>query len=281
VVADGNGALASAPVVVTVTNDGADRLEVVPSAGALDFVEDRDTGLALDAGLTVGAAAGDVVTRAVLKFNSGYVRGRDALAFAPVNGLKGRFVPGTGTLTITGKAPPDVYEAALRTVQYVNRSPDPVGGPRRVAVTLFDAAGAGEPASRSIHVTAVNDRPTVTLPATPAAARAGRPAAVLAGLKVADPDTAFLRAATVRLTDPQAGDLWSVHGRASGTVSGIAYSVSGGVLSLTGPASLATYQRVLRLVRLTAVGPGPRTLEVTVDDGLLVGDPATRSVVVN
>src|SRR5205823_7130708 len=137
---DGNGAEASAPVVVTVANDAADRLEVVPSPGAVDFQEKRDTTLTLDAGIRVGAAAGGVVTRAVLKFSSGYVKGRDGLAFFGTAGIKGKFSPAAGTLTLTGKATPAAYQDALRTVLYVNRSADPVGGPRTVAITLYDAA---------------------------------------------------------------------------------------------------------------------------------------------
>ena len=276
-VSDGSGGLASAPVVVTVANDAADRLEVVPSAGAVDFTE-GDGSRPLDAGARVGTAAGGLVTRAVVKFTVGYARGRDALAFAAANGIRGRFVPATGTLALTGKASPAAYEAALRAVQYVNRSRDPVGGPRTVSITLYDAAGAGSPSARQVHVTAVNDRPTVTLPATAVAARLGKPAAVLAGIKLTDPDSAFLAGATVTIGNAQTGDTLS----AVTANTGLTATFNGGVLTISGTASLATYLKVLRSVRFIATsGTGPvRTLSVAVDDGLLPSDPATRLVAV-
>ena len=50
------------------------------------------------------------------------------------------------------------------------------------AAVVADAAGAGDPGYRAVHVTAVNDKPTILLPATAVAAKMGKPAAALAGV---------------------------------------------------------------------------------------------------
>jgi hypothetical protein len=278
VVSDGRGGLASAPVVMTVTEDAADRLEVVTSPGAVDFLEKRDTSLPLDAGVRIGPAAGGLITKAVVKFSAGYVKGRDVLSFAAQSGIKGSFSATTGTLTLTGKVIPATYQAALRTVQYVNRSFDPVSGPRTVSITLYDAAGAGQPGYRQVHVTAVDDKPAVTLPQTAVAAKVGNPTAVLAGIKITDVDSAFLAGSTVTIGNAQAGDTLA----AVTTGTGITATFSGGVLTLTGSASLATYVKVLKSITFTASGGVGivRGLSVTVDDGQLTSDPVSRAVTV-
>jgi len=277
-VSDGHGGLASAPVVVTVANDAADRLEVVPSPGAVDFREQRDMSLPLDTALQVGTAAGGLVTKAVVKFTNGYVKGRDALTFAAQGGIRGKFSPASGALTLTGKAGPDAYEAALRAGAYRNVSRDPVGGPRTVSITLYDAAGGGGPGYWQVHVTAVDDAPKVTMPATAVVARLGKPAAVLAGLMVADPDGAFLAGATVTIGNAQAGD--TLNAVTAGT--GLTATFSGGVLTISGTARLATYFKVLKSVTLIAAGGAGtlRTLSLTVSDGNLDSDTATRLVTV-
>jgi hypothetical protein len=129
-----------------------------------------------------------------------------------------------------------------------------------------------------VHVTAVDDAPNVTLPATAVAAKVGKPAVALAGLKLVDPDSAFLRGATVTITNVQAGDvLAAVTGN-----TGLTAVFQNGTLTIRGTASVATYLKVLRSVTFTAAGGAGivRTLSVTIDDGDLIGDPATRPVTV-
>jgi hypothetical protein len=127
-------------------------------------------------------------------------------------------------------------------------------------------------------VTAVNDAPTATLPATAVAARLGRPAAVLAGLKLTDPDSAFLTGATVTIGNAQAGDTLN----AVTANTGLTVINSGEVLRISGTASLATYLKVLKSVTFIATGGAGtlRTLSLTVNDGDLESAPATRLVTV-
>src|SRR5262249_18262369 len=88
-VSDGNGGSDSAAVTVTVVNDAADRLEVVPSAGTVTFTEGAGP-VAVDSGVRVGSALEGVISSATIRLAGGYVKNKDKLVFSPVFvGLKG------------------------------------------------------------------------------------------------------------------------------------------------------------------------------------------------
>jgi len=109
-------------------------------------------------------------------------------------------------------------------------------------------------------------------------AKVGKPAAVLAGIKLTDLDSAFLVGATVTIGNAQAGDVLAAVTKGTGLTA----TFSGGVLTLAGSASLATYLKVLKSVTFTAVGGVGilRTLSVTVDAGVLISDTVGRAVTV-
>jgi VCBS repeat-containing protein len=292
---DGNGGTASAAVVVNVANDAADRLEVVTSPGTAEWDEvigGAPQPVPVDPGVQIGAGLEGVLTGATVKIASGFVAKKDTLTFAtfvtPTGGqIKGKYDPAKGILKLSGVGSPADYQAALRTVQYVNPSPAPVDGVRTITVQVQDAAGLGDPAYRLLKVVGRNTAPVLTLPSTlaPARFKLGKPAAVaVAGpLKVVDVDNTRLQGATVTImSTPQAGDMLTINKLTSGTVSGIGFSYSAGVLTLTGNATLATYLKVLKLVKFAATGGTGvnRTLEFKVFDGDLWSTGPSRTVTV-
>lgn len=290
-IADGNGGTAAAAVVVNVANDGADRLEVVPSVTLVTFTESvppPSLPIALDAGIRVGTALEGVLTGATVKFAAGYVKKKDTLRWTPVAGvpIKGTFAAGTGILKLTGTAFPADYEAALRRVQYFNGSPAPVDGLRTVAVQLQDAAGVGGAAAFSLRVIGVNTAPTLSFPTTlkPAAFKLGKaPVAVTGPLKIVDVDNTRLLGATVSIgTNRQVDDVLTINKLTTGIVFGISFSYANGVLTLTGNATRATYLKVLKLVKFGATsGPGlTRSLSFQVFDGNLQSNTVSRDVTV-
>lgn len=76
--------------------------------------------------LVVGSSEA-VITSATVQLSSGYQAGEDELFFVPVFSnpeITGSFDADTGTLTLTGEAPSDVYQSALRNVVYENTIAD-------------------------------------------------------------------------------------------------------------------------------------------------------------
>ena len=279
-ISDGNGGSDVAAVSVTVANDAADRLEVVTLPGSVTFTENGGP-VAVDSGVRVGSALEGIITSATVRFTSGYVKGKDKLVFAPAGGIKGTFSATTGTLTLTGAVSPAGYQAALRTVMYINSSPAPVDGSRILAFQVKDTAGTGDPATRLLRVVGVNTRPTVTLPGPPLTYRnRGKPLAVAGTLTIKDVDNRRLQSARVTITGGFAAnqDALSVVVKPGITAN---YDPATGVLTLTGNATIATYMAVLRTMKFTTLlgaPAGARTLTVTVNDGLLDSDPVTRTV---
>lgn len=132
-------------------------------------------------------------------------------------------------------------------------------------------------------ITPVNDLPTVGgLPTEPLLYIEDDDPLLLAGssLTVTDADNAMLTSATVRLSNPLDGDAEWLLVNTNGF--GIAAAYADGVLQLTGAASPAAYQQVLRTVRYwnASQDPSPdeRLIELNVADSAGSG-PAAGLVV--
>jgi large repetitive protein len=281
-VSDGNGGTDFAAVTVSVTNDGTDRLEVVTSPLVFVFTE-GDPPLTVDPAVHV-STNNFGLRKAQVKISSGYVRGRDKLIFPLTPGFLASFSPATGTLTIVGNrtATTAQYEAALRGVMFTNTHPAPVEGLRTIAFTVSDALGTGDPAFKKVMVLEVNTPPKVTLTGPALTYRENRPAIAVAGtIRVSDLDNTRLAGATVAIAGGFAAgqDVLSFTAKAGITGS---YDSSTGVLTLTGNATVAAYQAVLRTAKYRNVSDGPtaaaRTLSFTVTDGTATSTSVTRTV---
>ncbi|MFN8893229.1 MAG: Ig-like domain-containing protein, partial [Betaproteobacteria bacterium] len=139
-----------------------------------------------------------------------------------------------------------------------------------------DASGrVSNVAAVQIAVRAVNDAPTLNLSASGRSWTLGQPAVTLdPALTMADPEGS-LALATVAITGGfVAGDVLSVSGSALGGLSAV-YDAATGVLTLSGPAPLSTYQAAMRTIafRSDSVLPGSvgvtRTLSWSINDGEL------------
>jgi VCBS repeat-containing protein len=264
-VTDSQGATVSATVTVTVANDFADHLEVGTSAGTTTFTEGKGP-VVVDPGVLVGSAGG-MITRATVQITGGYVRGQDFLQFRAQHGIYGTFNPKTGTLTLSGKASPAAYEAALRSIKYRNPSVAPVEGVRTISFQVADKAGTGAPTTRGVQVVGVNSAPRVNIGAYTRTNRVGGTPVVLTPyLGLRDIDNATLTGARVRITSGlAAGDVLTFTARAGITGT---YDAGTGVLTLTGTASVLDYRTVLRSVRFAGSVAGARTAAIAATDGL-------------
>jgi hypothetical protein len=279
-ISDGHGGTDYASVSVTVNDDVADRLEVVTTPGTAVFTE-GDVPLTVDAGLRV-STNNRGITKATIKIVSGYVKGRDVLAFTPAAGLKGSFSSSTGTLTLMGPALSLAPEATLRRVKYKNISSDPIGGVRTIAITVSDPLGIGAPATRRIQVVSVNTPPLVVLGGTAAKfTENGRPVAVASKVKVIDFDNKQAAGATIAITGNfvAAEDVLSVKLKPGITSN---YNTATGVLTVTGFARLSAYASMLASVKYSNTSDGPstatRTISFSVNDGSANSAAVTRTV---
>jgi VCBS repeat-containing protein len=225
------------------------------------------------------------LTGATVSITAGFKASEDELGFTNQNGISGSYNATTGVLTLTGTATVDQYRDALRTVTYRNsNNVSPSTTPRTITFRASDGgAGQGTAAARIVNVSAVNSAPTVSTTATPLSYSTGQAAtAVDPGVAVADIDNPNLTGATVQITSGlnTAQDVLAF--TAANGING-SYAANTGLLTLTGTATLAQYQSVLRSVtyRNTAAAPttATRTVRFTVNDGATTGF-GTRNIAV-
>jgi VCBS repeat-containing protein len=165
-------------------------------------------------------------------------------------------------------------------------------------IPVTDSSGSSS-FTVNFTVNGSNDAPVVVTTANlpPHIQTVSQAAAVVdAGVTVSDVDSDTLTGATVKITDgAQSGDALTINGATSGTVavSGghtiqFSYDSSTHVLSLSGAASLADYQAVLRTVGFSNTGDNvansARTIAFQVDDGSgddNLSDIATATIALN
>ncbi|MGY0201082.1 tandem-95 repeat protein [Leptothrix sp. BB-3] len=153
--------LASAPQTVTLTVNGTNDAPVLANTATLAYTENQ-AATAIDTALTISDADNASLTGATVTISSGYVSGEDTLAFTNQNGITGSFNSSTGVLTLSGTATVAQYQAALRSVTYVNGSDAPSTTNRTVTFQVDDGATlnhASNTVDATVTVAAVNDAP--------------------------------------------------------------------------------------------------------------------------
>ncbi len=128
------------------------------TAAPLAYTE-NNAATAIDPGLTTSHPSSANYTGATVAITSGFASGQDVLGFVNQNGISGSFIAATGVLTLTGTSSVANYQAALRSVTYVNTSENPTTLNRTVTFTVRNGTQTTS-AGRTITVTAVNDAPT-------------------------------------------------------------------------------------------------------------------------
>ena len=204
--------------------------------------------------------------------------------------------PVTGVLTLTGTASRADYQAALQ--QIVFNTTDPSTETRIIDVVVNDGTAASNIAHAIVEVVEFNaNAPTVdldasTLPGTSyhtTFTENGTPVAIAdTDTLIGDPDIgSTIASATIRLTNPQAGDLLTADPVAlplPGGITASAYNPVTGTLTLSGVASFTDYETALEAIRFSAAGDTPvagnRIIQVTVNDGTFDSQPATSLVTV-
>jgi len=103
--------------------------------------------------------AGTNFQSATVTIASGFQTGKDVLSFVNANGITGSWDSGTGVLTLTGTTTIANYQAALRSVKYVNTDLTSNNATRTISFKVYDGSMYSNTASRNI---AIPGPPTVT-----------------------------------------------------------------------------------------------------------------------
>ena len=241
----------------------------IGSGGSIGYTE-NDPATVIDNGIALGDIETSIFHGATVQITGHYASGQDVLGFTAQSGISGSWDASTGTLTLTGDASTAGYQAALRSVTYLNNSDNPDTNTRTVTFTISDGT-TPESLHRDITITAINDAPTLTPSGTPLAYTENDPAtAVDGGIALADPDATPLNGATIQITGHYVNgqDVLGFTNQ-SGIIA--SWDASNGILTLSGNASSADYQAALRSVTYANSSDNPdtanRTVTFTINDG--------------
>jgi len=282
-----DGALTSAPATSTINVTAVDDAPVLGGAGNTVAYTEQAAPLVVAAGLTVADPDNARLAGATVAITGGFVAG-DVLDFSSQGGVVGSYDPVTHILSLSGAGTVASYQATLRSVTFASSSDDPTAGgnaSRTIAFTINDGTLSSSAVSSTVNVTPVDDAPVLggaggSVGYTEQAAGV----AIAGSLTVADPDNASLAGATVTIASGfVAGDVLGFAGQAG--ISG-SYDAASHILTLSGSASLASYQAALRSVTFASSSDDPtagggatsRTISFAASDGTLSSAAATSTI---
>jgi 3-deoxy-D-manno-octulosonate 8-phosphate phosphatase KdsC-like HAD superfamily phosphatase len=278
VVVDGLG-LNSDPgtMQIEITSDN-DKPEINLTIATVNYTE-NDAPKVLDNALTLSDIDDTEIDGAVVTISGNYVQGEDVLsyggaAFTPV------FNPLLGTLTFSGSSLIADYEQALREVRFENTSEAPSTLDRTISFVVNDGSIDSDVQTVTVELTAMNDKPVVTLTPGSIAFQEGDPILPIdAALVVTDVDDDILKSASVSIRDNYIGGEDSLYVVTPIPEIATNYNATTGVLSLFGDAALSDYQDVLRSVGYRNVSSDPTLGARTVS--IVVNDPVASSLMVD
>lgn len=272
---NGTNAPATHAVIQTITND-ADTpttpitvplpVNLPPVTFApLTATTKEDTALVFNGGRAITIADNDSSTLTVtLSVTNGL------LSLGNVSGLSFTAGDGVSDGAMTFSGSPAAVAAALSGLTFTPAQD--YNGAAVLSITKSDGVAASTTTTVDINVTAVNDAPVISqsASATLAYTENDAPKAVNAALTLSDVDSTTLSGATVKITGNFHADEDVLSFTAQGVITG-SYNAETGILTLSGVASLADYQAVLRSVTYENTSDDPsddtRTIEFQVKDG--------------
>ncbi|HEX2941257.1 MAG TPA: Hint domain-containing protein, partial [Rhodopila sp.] len=222
----------------------------------------------VDPGLLVATTDGQQIATAtvsgILSGDTLSYNGGTAKTFTDGGSIASTF--SAGTLTLSGVASAADYQSALDSVTFTTTSGDTTA--RTLNWTVNDGAIVSPTATSTIDL---HTRPTITAGATATFIGGGTAVTLDAGLTISAASSTTLASATVTVGGYINGDTLSV-----GTPGGLLSKFSNGTLTLTGSASIATYQAALDSITYgfspangnpTAGGNTSRGISWSVNDG--------------
>jgi VCBS repeat-containing protein len=253
-------------ISVTAVNDPPS-LDLDASGAGTGFgtgYTENGSGVAIvDTDVSIADPDNSTMSSATIVISNGQAGDLLSVAGALPSGISASYNAATYTLTLTGTATQAAYQAALQQVRFSSSSDAIVTTSRAINITVSDGTAASNTAVATVAITAVNDAPINTLPASFAVAEDGTLG--VAGLSALDADagsgtiTVTLAVSGGTLAAASAGGVTVANsGTASITLSGTLANINA-YLAATGP-SRVTFSPV-------ADFNGPVTLTMTTNDG--------------
>ncbi|MET3334912.1 VCBS domain-containing protein [Bradyrhizobium ottawaense] len=153
--------------IVTVTVTGSNDAPVLnANGGSLSYAEGQ-AATAIDTALILSDVDSTNLTGATVAITGNFASGQDVLGFTNQNGITGSYNASTGVLTLTGSSSVANYQAALRSVTYLNSGDNPSGATRTISYQVDDgqtASHASNIVNATVTVIPVNDAPVNTVP---------------------------------------------------------------------------------------------------------------------
>ena len=231
------------------------------------------------------------LTKLTIQITSGYqndANGQDVLAFTNKFGITGLFDASTGTLTLSGKGYLGNYREALRTVTFSTSGTNLNTANRTLTIVASDdglpVPADSQPITRVVTISTANVPPTLTgVGLAPISYTNGTAAvAVAPSATIADSDSINLAGATIQITGNFQTGQDVLQAATAGTGITSTYDPSSGKLTLSGIASLANYQQVLRSVSYytnSMIGSTvPRTVTFILNDGIANSTPVNAGI---
>lgn len=228
--------------------------------------------------------SGNLIYRAEIRVSSGYHTGEDLLTYSGRR-FSSTWDEKSGILTLSGYGSESDYRTALRDIFYENRNTqNPSTDTRTISFTATSIYGTGNTVSRRIVIIVKNIPPQISnLETTPLIYCYNSGTVGITGsLTLLDGDDINLVSATVSITEGYNANedklLFSDRNGIRGK-----WNANGGVLSLSGNASLLAYQEALRSIQYECSNPqNPQTVShkitFVVNDGIAQSNPVTRDV---
>lgn len=199
------------------------------------------------------------LTGASIQFTSNYQNGEDLLGSANTAKITGSWDSTTGTLTLTGTDSVANYNTALRSITYQNTSASPnTAATRTIGFQVTDGILPSNTVSRDLTVRSTSTSPLVSgVNQTVNYVESASPLTVAPNLVV---DSLDLTGASVAFTNWQTGDRLEFH-----NIYALQHTFSQdltahtAVLTITGNATAAQYQTLLRSVIYWNVSTNPIT----------------------
>ncbi len=244
---------------------------VTTTAGGTAYTQD-DPPVAVDPGVAVASPSGVDLVSGEVEVTAGFEPG-DVLGFTNMGTLTGSYDSTDGVLTVSGTGTAAQYQAFLRSVTYTSGTNASPGASRTVGFMASDSVASSGLATKDVSITLHSAPVLANIEGTALAYATGSgPAAVTSSLTVTAPDDTDLASATVSISAGYLEGQDTLSFTNTTTITG-SFDATTGVLTLSGPGTVADYQAALRSVTFSATGSTPsgsRTVSFQVDDGQAV-----------
>jgi len=144
-------------------------LPVVSASQAVTTATEQ-VSVAVDPAITVSDVDNTTLASATVSVSGGFRTGEDVLGYlsaATYGNISGSYAAATGVLTLTSSGSSATlaqWQAALRSITYLNASDAPNTADRTITWVVNDGAGTSLPVTKTVSVKAVNDAPALTTP---------------------------------------------------------------------------------------------------------------------